>query len=142
MKLRTPAVVAAATVLLALTATGTFGSGRPAVAVQPLQNAVVSAVPQAGTPQLVDGAVFAVAQVGSTIVLGGSFTQTESADPAPLSTPYVLAFDAATGAVQTRFAPALNGPVRPCCPARPPARSTSAGCSRRWAARRAAAWSC
>ncbi len=113
MKLRATAVATAAAVLLTVTASGSL----PAVAVQPQQSAVVSAVPQAGTPQIVDGAVFAVAQVGSTMVVGGSFTQTESGDPAnPTSTPYVLAFDAATGAVQTRFAPGLSGAVQTVLP--------------------------
>lgn len=73
---------------------------------------VVSPVPQAGTPDISNGAVFAAAQVGATMVVGGSFTQTDSTNPStPLSTPYVLAFNATTGAVQTSFAPALDGVV-------------------------------
>ena len=89
----------------------------PPASAQLQQAAVVSAVPQAGTPQILDGAVYAAAQVGSTMVVGGSFTRTQSSDPAnPYSTPYLLAFDAATGAVRTAFAPQLDGAVQTLLP--------------------------
>ncbi len=72
-------------------------------------------MPQAGTPQVADGAVYAVGPGRhARWSIGGSFTRTASPDPAapPLPTPYALAFDAASGAVQTGFAPALDGVVQ------------------------------
>jgi PKD repeat protein len=78
---------------------------------------VVSAVPGASTPHAVNGTVFAIAQVGSTVLMGGTFTQVQ---PANRSTtydlPYVVAFDAATGAVNTAFAPALDNRVETLLP--------------------------
>ncbi|HEU0102625.1 MAG TPA: malectin domain-containing carbohydrate-binding protein [Mycobacteriales bacterium] len=88
-----------------------------ALAAGPAHPAVVSAVPQDGTPQILDGAVYAAAQVGGVMVVGGSFTRT--ADPASTTaraTPYVLAFDAETGAVRTNFLPALDGAVNTLLP--------------------------
>ena len=102
------------TALLALTAltllTGPALLGAPALA-GPAQPTVVNAVPQAATPDISDGAVYAVAQVGATMVVGGTFSHTDASPGAPLSTPYVMAFDATTGAVRTGFAPALDGIV-------------------------------
>ena len=95
----------------------TVGVAAPPAQAQLQQPAVVSPVPASGTPQILDGTVYAAAQVGSTMVVGGSFTRTQSSDPDhPYPTPYVLAFDASTGAVKTAFAPRLDGIVQAVLP--------------------------
>ena len=55
---------------------GVLASGAPgASAVQVAHPATVSTVPGAGMPQVLDGIVNAVAQVGDTMVVGGEFTK-------------------------------------------------------------------
>ena len=105
-----------------LLASGALVAAAPAAsAVQPLQTSVVSAVPQAGTPQILDGIVYAVAQVDQTMVVGGSFTKVASPDPAtPYARSKVVAFEAdADGdpdAVSTTFLPQLDGTVQALLP--------------------------
>jgi PKD domain/Malectin domain len=90
---------------------------QPAWAVNAQHDKVVSAVPSAATPNAVNGTVFGMAQVGTTIVMGGSFTSVTSPNRATTyNLPYVIAFDQATGAVNTAFAPALNGQVNAVLP--------------------------
>jgi hypothetical protein len=102
--------------LLVGVVTQIFG-GSTVGAVNAQQDTVVSAVPGAGTPNVSDGRVFAVTQVGSTMLIGGSFTQATSANGASTyNQPYVLAFEATTGAVNTAFAPALDGDVEALLP--------------------------
>lgn len=67
---------------------------------------VVSAVPQAGTPSVDDGTVLTFAQVGSTMVAGGSFTSVAGQPRRG-----VFAFDASSGAIATGFSPVLDGSV-------------------------------
>src|SRR5438105_853304 len=73
---------------------------------------VVSADPVDWTPHVLDGEVDAVAQVGNLMVIGGTFTQVQDASGGTTYVrPYLAAFDAATGAVDTAFAPTLDGVV-------------------------------
>lgn len=73
----------------------------------------VSAVPSAITPNITNGVVYAITQVGSQIVVGGSFTGVQNhGSTTTLTRTYLLAFDATTGAVSTTFAPTLDGTVR------------------------------
>lgn len=69
-------------------------------------------MPATGTPAVVDGEVLTFAQVGTTMVAGGTFTQVQNT---ALTTTYarskIVAFDATTGAISTAFAPTLNGEV-------------------------------
>ena len=96
---------------------GTLLAGSPAWAVNAQQDKVVSAVPSADTPNAVGGAVFSMAQVGTTIVMGGAFTSIQSPDRATTyDLPYVAAFDQATGQVNTAFAPGLDGQVNAVLP--------------------------
>ena len=98
-------------------AVGTVLAGSPAWAVNAQQDKVVSAVPSAATPNAVGGAVFSMAQVGTTIVMGGAFTSVQSPNRATTYTlPYVAAFDQATGQVNTAFAPGLDGTVNAVLP--------------------------
>jgi hypothetical protein len=78
----------------------------------PLTN-VVSATPAAFTPDVLDGAVNAITQVGNTIVIGGTFTTvSQHQGGAQLKRTYVMAFDARTGVISTAFNPKLDGQVR------------------------------
>lgn len=93
--------------MLSVLATGT---AQPAVAATPT---VVSAVPSADTPNATDGAVFAFAQVGSTMVVGGSFTKLAAAGTTSptFAHPDVAAFSTSDGAISSAFAPTINGEV-------------------------------
>jgi PKD repeat protein len=76
------------------------------------QNQLVSAIPATGTPNVLDGEVLTFAQVGSTMVAGGTFSQVQPSSGSPTySRPSIVAFDATTGAISTAFAPNLNGQV-------------------------------
>jgi len=105
----------AAAVLAAVLATsGGVLAGAPAASAGVRQGSVVSEAPKAGTPQILNGAVLAVTQVGDTMVAGGSFTQVDTANPS--ATPWIIAFDAGTGAVRTKFRPNLDGKVQALLP--------------------------
>lgn len=76
------------------------------------QNQIVSAVPATGTPAVVDGEVLNFAQVGSTMVAGGTFSQVQNfAQTTTYNRSRIFAFDATSGAVSTTFAPSFNGEV-------------------------------
>jgi PKD repeat protein len=86
-------------------------------AAQLAQAQLVSPVPMAGTPNAVDGRVFAFAEVGNLMVMGGSFTQVRNADNSTIyNLPYVVAFDRTTGAINTSFAPGLDKQVETLLP--------------------------
>ncbi|MDQ6935050.1 MAG: PKD domain containing protein, partial [Actinomycetota bacterium] len=64
------------------------------------------------TPNILNGTVYSITQVGNQIIVGGSFTQVENAGTsAILVRNNVFAFDANTGLVSTTFAPEPNGTV-------------------------------
>jgi hypothetical protein len=84
------------------------------------QSSIVSAVPGDRTPQILDTSatvtekVLAMAQVGNRIVVAGVFSQVRDVKAnggATYSRTNVFAFDPVTGAVDTGFAPVLNGVV-------------------------------
>lgn len=70
-----------------------------------------SAVPGRNTPNVDNGRVFAIAQVGDAMVIGGTFT---SVDGVPRSR--VAAFDRTTGDLLPAFAPDVNGEVEAVVP--------------------------
>ncbi|MGZ4550299.1 MAG: PKD domain-containing protein [Blastococcus sp.] len=79
------------------------------------QSGVVGQVPDANTPQILDGTVHDIAQVGNRIVVSGTFTQIQDAPAnggATDAQPYVFAFDPATGRIDRAFDPQVNGDVR------------------------------
>ncbi|HEX2308515.1 MAG TPA: hypothetical protein VHI14_09375 [Jatrophihabitantaceae bacterium] len=81
------------------------------------QNQVVSAVPAAWTPQVKDGAVWAIQQVGSTMVVGGQFTQVSPSGGSPVyARTNIFSFNATTGAINTGFNPSVNGTVQQILP--------------------------
>ncbi|HEY2175082.1 MAG TPA: malectin domain-containing carbohydrate-binding protein [Mycobacteriales bacterium] len=84
-----------------------------AQAVQAPQTSVVNAVPQTNTPDVNDGTVFSIGQVGSQVFLGGDFTSVSphGQPGTTITRNNVLAFNPSTGVVDTGFVPAVNGEV-------------------------------
>ena len=75
---------------------------------------IVSDNPADSTPNVLDGQVEAIAQVGNTIIIGGTFTQVADATVNGGSVharTNIAAFDATTGLVDTGFNPILDGSV-------------------------------
>ena len=76
------------------------------------QSAVVASVPATYTPDINDGTTFAINQVGTRILVGGSFTnESNHASSTVVSQKYLFAFDATTGVLDTGFKPVLDGQV-------------------------------
>jgi PKD repeat protein len=83
----------------------------PATAAPP-PDRVVAEAPTAATPNVLNGAVRAVEQIGNTVYIGGNFTKV--APPGTTSTilqPYLAAFDASSGQLIGSFDPQLDGLV-------------------------------
>jgi hypothetical protein len=104
---------------LVLTVSGlTVLDSGPANAVQTAQDRIVTDDPANFTPNVLDGQVEAIVQVGNEIILGGTFTQVEAVGSTTvLSRPYLVAFDATTGAISTTFTPNPDGEVDAIVPA-------------------------
>ena len=72
-------------------------------------------MPAKFTPNIADGAVESMVQVGNRMVVGGSFTTVTPTAGAGAGTAvtrnYLFAFNATTGALDTGFVPAVNGEV-------------------------------
>ena len=102
-------------VVVGLLASSIVGlAASPAAAVSPTQPNIVNAVPATATPDVNNGAVYAIGQVGNTMYLGGSFTSVSPhATPGTVYTHnYLFAFNATTGAIDnTNFLPTVNGEV-------------------------------
>jgi hypothetical protein len=84
----------------------------PAGAAGVRHDRVVSDAPAGGTPEVLDGEVRAIALVGKSVIVGGSFSRVR--DPsggAVLDRAGLFAFDPGTGAVAAGFAPRLGGRV-------------------------------
>lgn len=106
---RTRALAALSLSALALTATGVLA---PPATAGPRQSSVVGERPVAWTPHVLNGSVKTIAQVGETVVVGGTFTRVAPAGGGrDIARDHVFAFDAATGEIHDDFAPELNGPV-------------------------------
>ena len=88
-----------------------------AQAVQTPQAQVVSQNPAPYTPNVLDGRVESIVQVGSTIVIGGTFTQVQAVNSSTVLTRnHVAAFDATTGVISTSFAPDADDEVNTVLP--------------------------
>jgi hypothetical protein len=83
----------------------------PAAAVNVAHSVVVSADPVGTTPNVLDGQVNAIVQVGGKMIAGGSFTQVRRGGGPILTRNNIFAFDPATGNIDTAFVPGLNGSV-------------------------------
>jgi Domain of unknown function (DUF5122) beta-propeller len=98
----------AASLILAAGAVG--ATGAPALADQG-QQAVVSQDPVDFTPNVLNGTVYALALVGSTVVVGGDFSLVAEARAAISRPRYgIFAYDLTSGRL-TDFGPQLDGPV-------------------------------
>jgi hypothetical protein len=108
---------AAATVaVLSLTVGGlTAAVTTTAQAVGAAQATLPNAVPAVNTPDVTDGAVQAIAIVGNTTVLGGTFTSIAPHGGVAVSRVKLAAFDATTGAL-TAFNPTVVGTVTAVAP--------------------------
>ena len=81
------------------------------------QSTVVSAVPASYTPNIDGGVVYTLAQAGSWIVAGGSFTSaTPHGSTTPVANTGVVAFDQSTGALDSAFKPVFDGQVNAVLP--------------------------
>ena len=87
----------------------------PAGAVQPgLHNGQLasSANPVSWTPHVLDGYVESIAEVGSTVVLGGNFTQFRAANSETvINRSHVFSFEKGSGTINAGFDPIVNGEV-------------------------------
>jgi beta-propeller uncharacterized protein DUF5122 len=84
---------------------------KPAAGVNVAHSVVVNPDPVGTTPNVLDGQVNAIAQVGGRMVVGGTFTQVRRGGQAIQTRNNIFAFDTATGNIDTGFVPALNGEV-------------------------------
>ena len=110
--MRTKAVIVA----VALVA-GLAGLVTPARAVQTAQSVVVNANPVDWTPHVLDGKVNTIAQVGSTVYLGGLFTRVRSATSSTeIARTNIVAFNATNGTISS-FAPTFDGEITSIVPA-------------------------
>jgi hypothetical protein len=89
----------------------------PAAGVNLAHSVVVSADPANTTPNVLDGQVNAIVQVGGKMIVGGTFTQVRRGGGAILTRNRIFAFDPATGNIDTAFVPSLNGDVNALEPA-------------------------
>jgi hypothetical protein len=94
---------------------GLLGAALTAGTLASCQPAKPDPVPAAGTVSVCDGTVYASAQIGSRIYIGGDFQKvgTDCGDASTVVTrPYLVAIDAESGALDPGFVPAPNGLVR------------------------------
>lgn len=107
--MRLLSLVASASLAAALV---TVPGASPALAA-PGHDRLVRTVPSWHTPQIADGRVYAIADLGAKVVVGGSFTKVASPGSSTLlDRKYLFAFDKATGKVDSGFRPTLDGEVR------------------------------
>jgi hypothetical protein len=100
-----------AVLVAALASTTALGAGS-ASAVNTAQPTLVSATPASFTPQVMNGAVIAITQVGNKIVAAGSFTTVrQTATSADITRNRMFAFDATTGQIDMSFNPNVGGSV-------------------------------
>ena len=105
----------AGTLAVALVALGVVAIPAPLLvsAVGPTAQ-LPTANPANFTPNVSDGEVDSIWQVGNTVIIGGTFTRIANATQnggAPFNRSRLAAFDATTGLVDTNFHPTLDGDV-------------------------------
>jgi len=105
------ALGAALALLVATPGLGSIASAHQSSAPVPSPGAMPSSVPAKNTPSVDDGQVSAIAQVGNTMLIGGTFTSVNSAPHT-----YLAAFDATTYALVSTFTSAPNGVVNAVIP--------------------------
>jgi len=84
----------------------------PAQAHQIAQSQLVSAAPAAWTPNILNGKVSAIVQVGNKMIAAGTFTQAQNATGGQTYTRNrILAFNATTGVIDTGFVANVNAEI-------------------------------
>ncbi|MDH3707034.1 MAG: Ig-like domain-containing protein [Acidimicrobiia bacterium] len=73
---------------------------------------VVGEQPRLDTPNVENGIVHAVRQIGDRVIVGGSFTQVRKTDGTLVNQAYLAAYDATTGAFDDSFTPTFDKEVR------------------------------
>ena len=102
--------VLAALAAVALTAAGLTSAGAASAA--PNHTTLVKTVPSTASPDIMDGTVYAIFDAGTKIIAAGSFTRVQNrGSDVDITRNYVLAFDKATGTVDTAFAPTVDNEV-------------------------------
>ncbi|SCL22205.1 Di-glucose binding within endoplasmic reticulum [Micromonospora rhizosphaerae] len=100
----------AALAAVAITAAGLAPTGAASAA--PDHTTVVKPVPSTASPDIMDGTVYAIHDAGTKIIAAGSFTRVQNrGSDVDITRNYVLAFDKATGTVDTAFAPTVDNQV-------------------------------
>lgn len=101
-----------ATLLLGVALSPPPGTAATSGNSHPQPGRIVSDDPSGFTPNILNGTVYSIVQVGDTVVVGGSFTQVQNANSGTtLTRNRVFAFNATTGAISTTFVPNPNGTV-------------------------------
>jgi hypothetical protein len=102
-----------AMVLATVSAIAVSTLGPPARAVNVVLPHVVSENPADWTPNALDGQAYIIRPVGNRMFMGGSFTKLSNAGShITFAQPYLVAFNATTGALDTTFRPVVNGRVQ------------------------------
>ena len=107
---RTGATLCVASLLLATVAVTTASGSPSSSASASGHDTVVSTDAVPWTPKVLDGRMFAIEQVGTTMVAGGTFTSVKDRYGTVHDRSSIVAYDNKTGAV-TPFAPELDGAV-------------------------------
>jgi PKD repeat protein len=110
---RFAAIASAATLAVTCLTTTGLASAPSASASTQVHTAIVSDDPANWTPNVLDGAVKAVVQVGSTMYVSGTFTQVQAAGGVGpvLTRNRIFAFDASTGQISDTFVPSFDAEV-------------------------------
>ncbi len=111
---RTGVVALVALLLVTASVAGVAAWKRDPVTAAPavLHGDVVPETVRSDFPQILDGQVFAVDQVGSRIVVGGDFTSIRTSSGSVINQPNVAAFFVDSGAFDTSFRPEVDGRVQ------------------------------
>lgn len=90
-----------------------MGGAGAASAAQIVQDRQVVDKPADYTPQILDGEVDSIAQVGDTMIVAGQFGQVqEVGSSVAVTRNNIVAFNRSTGRLSTTFLPIVDGPVR------------------------------
>ena len=82
-------------------------------AVNVAQDQIVNPNPANFTPNVLNGQINSIVQIGNQIYAGGQFTQVQAASGGTIfSRSNLFAFDATTGAIDTTFAPTFDNVVK------------------------------
>ena len=100
-------------IVLGVAAVTLLGGAGASSAAQQAQDRLVIDNPANYTPQVLDGEVDAIAQVGDTVIIGGLFSSVQEVGATSAVTRNnIVAFNRLTGKLSTTFLPALDGTVR------------------------------